>query len=144
MSATSNGRGSRRRHEPSLTIFCDRSLGKSLPRAIGLLPRVKVIHMHEVYSDDGQQIEDTDWLARCGAEGWVVFTQDARVWHNLDEREALLEHGVRVFCLGLQQSTNTQKGLLFGRWILPVLRRARKPGPCFWRIYPERVDKPRR
>ena len=141
MSASSNGRGKRRPRKPAVTLFMDRSLGKSLPLAVGLLPRVKVVRLHNVFGNDGQHVEDVTWLAEAGAKGWPVFTQDARVWKNLDERAALLEHGVRVFCLGMQQSTNAQKGIVYGRHILPILRRAQKPGPCFWRLYPERVDK---
>lgn len=140
MNATSSGRGRRRRPKP-VTVFFDRNLGKSLPRALDILPQLKVKHMRDVYPNDGQEIEDTEWLARAGAEGWVVFTQDARVWQNLDEHEALINNGVRVFCLGTPQATATQKAVCYGRHILPILRRARRPGPCFWRIYPERVDK---
>lgn len=140
LSATSTGHGGRQLPKP-ITVFFDRSLGRSLPRAVALLPFVRVVPMHEVYPHDGQRIKDTDWLALAGAEGWAVFTQDARIWQNLDERAAVQDHGVRVFCLGMQQATAVQKGVCYGRHILRIARRARRPGPCFWRIYPERVDK---
>lgn len=69
--------------------------------------------------------------SRAPAVGWAVFTQDAHACQNLDEHQALIENGVPVFCLGAQQTTTMQRAACYGRHILPILCRARRPGPCF-------------
>ena len=71
MNATSSGRGRRRRPKP-VTVFFDRNLGKSLPRALDILPQLKVKHMRDVYPNDGQEIEDTEWLARAGKHAEAI------------------------------------------------------------------------
>lgn len=140
MNATSSGRGKRRRSE-KITIFFDRNLGVKLPQAVGYLPGVRVELMRDHFPSDGQRVEDTEWMDYVGSRGWAVFTQDSRIWWNADEKQALLENGLRVFCLNRQDLHNTQKALYYGRHILPILRRARRPGPCFWRILPDQTKK---
>lgn len=46
-----------------------------------------------------ETIEDVDWLARAGDQGWPVLMKDERIRYRAAERQALLAHGVRAFCL---------------------------------------------
>lgn len=44
-----------------------------------------------------QDTPDEEWLARAGAEGWVVITKDKLIRKRPIERQALLSSGVRAF-----------------------------------------------
>jgi hypothetical protein len=35
--------------------------------------------MGEIYDDDGQHVDDDEWIARCGRERWVAFSKDANI-----------------------------------------------------------------
>lgn len=83
--------------------FLDRSLGRikvpALLRAAGL----RLVTLSEHYGVPADEnIADADWLRLAGTNDWVVFMKDTRVRYNLAEREAVLSHGVRCFCLSNQ------------------------------------------
>lgn len=42
---------------------------------------------------------DLDWLPIVGTNDWVVLMRDKRIRYRPAERKALLDHGVRAFCL---------------------------------------------
>ncbi len=42
---------------------------------------------------------DTDWLPIAGRNAWIVVMRDKRIRSRPRERQALLEHGARTFCL---------------------------------------------
>jgi hypothetical protein len=81
-------------------LFLDRSLGgvqvPSLLRASGLRLRT----LSEVYGrPDDQTVADVTWLERAGDVGWAVLMKDARIRYRPAERQALITHRVRAFCL---------------------------------------------
>jgi PIN like domain len=43
--------------------------------------------------------KDQDWLPVIGKRGWVVLTADYRMRYRERERDALMEHNVRMFIL---------------------------------------------
>ena len=42
---------------------------------------------------------DPEWLKEAGRRHWVVILRDKRIRSRSREREALLQHGLRTFCL---------------------------------------------
>ena len=81
-------------------LFLDRSLGRrqvpGLLRAAGLRLRT----LAEVYGiPDDESVEDVDWLAYAGDRHWPVLMKDERIRYRIAEREALLAHNVKAFCL---------------------------------------------
>lgn len=42
---------------------------------------------------------DPEWLTHAGRHGWVVVMRDKRVRKRPGERQALIAHGVKAFCL---------------------------------------------
>lgn len=42
---------------------------------------------------------DEDWLPVVGTNGWIVLMRDKRIRYRRPERERLIEHGVKAFCL---------------------------------------------
>jgi hypothetical protein len=81
-------------------LFLDRSLGRrqvpDLLRASGLRLRT----LSEVYGTPADEaVADMDWLELAGTSGWAVLMKDQRIRYRPAERQALIAHGVRAFCL---------------------------------------------
>ncbi len=81
-------------------LFVDRSLGgKQVParlRAEGLRLRT----LAEVYGrPQDEDVLDVEWLELAGQNGWAVLMKDDRIRYRPIERQALIEHHVRAFCL---------------------------------------------
>jgi len=81
-------------------LFLDRSLGRhqvpTLLRASGLRLHT-LAEVCGVPTDEG--VTDIQWLAMTGSRGWPVLMKDERIRYRVVEREALVAHGVRSFCL---------------------------------------------
>lgn len=129
-----------RRRPRSDAIFIDRSLGKQVAEALRRFG-FNVYTMADVYPNDGQEIDDIEWITDAGRKGWIVFTQDQKIRERPSEIGAVLESGTKVFCLHVQTLKAPAKTLYFGRHILPILRRSRRDGACFWRVRPEMTVK---
>lgn len=81
-------------------LFLDRSLGRhqvpTLLRAAGL----RLHTLAEVYGVPAdERIEDVEWLAYAGSQGWPVLMKDDRIRYRPAERAAVIGHGVQAFCL---------------------------------------------
>lgn len=81
-------------------LFIDRSLGsKQVPtrlRAEGL----RLMTLAEVYGrPQDEDVLDVEWLELAGGNGWAVLMKDDRIRYRPIEREALITHNVRAFCL---------------------------------------------
>lgn len=81
-------------------LFLDRSLGR---RQVPDLLRAAGLRLHtlaEIYGIPADEtVEDVDWLARAGAQGWPVLMKDERIRYRAAERQALLAYDVQAFCL---------------------------------------------
>lgn len=86
-------------------------------------------------------VPDEIFLAEAGHHGWIVLTQNFRMWRVAAERQAIVDNGTRVFSLANAQLTSIGKGLVFGRHLLSILRRAKRQDACFWRLYTDRTIK---
>jgi hypothetical protein len=94
-------------------FFIDRSLGKSIAEALreaGL-----TVHaMASVYGEKpAQQLPDRVWLRDAGTNGWIVLTKDDAIRRRPAEREALIDAGVRVFCLTSAQLRGAEQAERF-------------------------------
>jgi hypothetical protein len=129
--------------ERASPVLIDRSLGrKHLAKA--LKDHGMEVHtLASVWGEEGAQaLPDEDWLGRAGREGWIVFMKDDRIRRRPTERDALIEAGVRAFCLtnaNLRASEQTQR---FVSNLPRILRRAEEDsGPYIDGIYEGRVDR---
>lgn len=81
-------------------FFLDRSLGRNqvpqLLRADGWSLTTLSEH-YGVPADEG--VEDVEWLSMAGAAGWPVLMKDEKIRYRTAERAAILNAGVRAFCL---------------------------------------------
>lgn len=81
-------------------FFADRSIGRvqvpSLLRAAGW----SLVTLSEHYGLPlDEAVADVEWLQLAGREGWPVLMKDERIRYRTAERQALIAHGVRAFCL---------------------------------------------
>lgn len=123
-----------RRHPEGLPdLFLDRSLGRqqvpTLLRAAGL----RVHTLSEVYGIPAdERVEDVDWLARAGREGWPVLMKDGRIRYRPAERAAVLEHHVQAFCL----ASGNVRAAIMAKQYLALLDKitdvCRSPGPFLY------------
>jgi PIN domain-containing protein len=126
--------------EQPLEFFIDRSLGKSI--ADGLRELGWTVHtMASVYGEDvAQQLPDDAWLRDAGARGWVVLTKDDAIRRRPSERDALIEAGVRVFCLTATQLRGPEQLARFAQNSHRIVRRARQVGPYIYGVYADRIQ----
>lgn len=87
----------------------------------------------------GEFIPDEKWIRYVGANGWIALCVNPHMVRTPSEVKAIRESGARVFSLGSVQATEDMKHFTFGRWWVSILRRAKRNGPCLWRLY---IDRP--
>ncbi len=95
--------------------------------------------MQDVYPNDGRDVQDVEWIRDCGERGYIAFTANPTMVNVPHEMEAVRGAGTKVFCLASAQHTNEGRALIYGRHLLRIVRRAQKPGPCFWRMSPGQI-----
>jgi hypothetical protein len=126
--------------EPSSEFFIDRSLGRrhlaEALRANGL-----VVHtLSSVYGEEaGQHVPDERWLRDSGQHGWIVLMKDDAIRRRPAERDALVEAGVRAFCLTNAQLRAAEQTERFVSNRHRILQQARKPGPYIYGVYERRL-----
>ncbi len=80
-------------------VFCDRSLGgKVVPDALRAIVGAEIT----VIAHDERFAQDTDdavWLREAGRNGWIVLTKDEKIRRRPGQQRAIVEAGVRCFCL---------------------------------------------
>lgn len=95
-------------------FFTDRSLGRHVIPAALRGMGLTVHPMAEVYGEQqGQGVEDEDWLALCGQRSWVALHKDhaiGRPIHGQPRRElrSLIENQVQSFCI-MSQSISAEE-----------------------------------
>ena len=78
-------------------ILCQGTLSEALNSNKVLLKEVEAGEAEVAKADE--TIDDVEWLARAGSEGWGVLMKDERIRYRPGERAALIKHKVRAFCL---------------------------------------------
>jgi hypothetical protein len=76
----------------SRVYFTDRDLGKQFP-AILAAAGLTVERHHDLFPPDGP---DEQWLEHCGRRGRIAITHDQRIRHKINERNAVIRHGVAL------------------------------------------------
>lgn len=88
----------------------------------------KVVYLEE-RSEDGA--DDVEWLARVGAEGWVVLTKDQAIRRTRAERDALLNARVRAFFLTSGNLTGEEMATILTGQLSAMTAFARSTAPPF-------------
>lgn len=128
------------RLEPPPEFFIDRSLGRR-HLAEALRAHGYIVHtLASVYGEQvGQQVTDERWLRDAGANDWVVLMKDDAIRRRPAEREALIDAGVRAFCLTNAQLRATEQTERFISNRHRIVQQARKPGPYIYGVYEDGV-----
>ncbi len=118
-------------------LFLDRSLGRhqvpDLLRASGLRLRT----LSEVYGTPADEtVADVDWLEIAGASGWAVLMKDQRIRYRPVERQALIAHSVRAFCLTGGNLRAAGMAAQFLAAIGPMTSACAEPGPFLYAVSP--------
>lgn len=98
-----------------------------------------VRHMRDVYPDDGEGVDDDIWIARCGAEGWVIYTKDRSIIRN--HREAIVAAAAIVFAIPDAQMSGADQAARFIDNRHRIARRAAKGGPAGWILQSRAIEK---
>ena len=65
-------------------------------RRVGL--KVKIIY--QVYpKNKHQKIKDPQWIAKCGAKGWIAISGDKRIERNVENKQAVIDAKCKLFLL---------------------------------------------
>ena len=95
-----------------MTYFFDRTLGRSLPLALGLLGLS--VELHDAHF--AQDTPDDVWLPEVAANGWVVMTED-RLERNELATRAILDYGVACWIVRTSGRTRRRKAeFLLHHW----------------------------
>lgn len=126
-------------------VLVDRCVSDRLVRDLDHIPRMRFATLDDMYgSGAGERLNDCVFLADAGRNGWMVWTQNPKMWRVPQERAEIEANGTHVFCLASAQHSDLVKAFIFGRRMVSILRRHRRDGACFWRIYmhdPPRKDR---
>lgn len=123
-------RKSRRVH-----ILLDRSIATRMAPALAKFGFV-VQTLEDVYGSRAIHVADTEWIEWSAKNGYIVFTANPNMVYVPHEMDAVREYKAKVFCVAQVQHTREGRALIYGRHLLRIVRRARRPGPCFWRVSP--------
>lgn len=96
--------------------------------------------MASVYGEEtAQRLPDEEWLRDAGERDWIVLMKDDAIRRRPAEREALMEGGVRAFCLTNAQLRGAEQAARFVENRHRILRQARQPGPYIYGVYERRI-----
>jgi hypothetical protein len=122
-----------------IEFFVDRSLGKSI--VVALREAGLSVHsMADVYGEEeAQRLPDEVWLRDAGRNNWAVLTKDDAIRRRPAERDALIEAGVRVFCLTAAQLRGSEQIERFLVNRERIVRQARADGPYIYGVYAKEI-----
>lgn len=120
-------------------FFLDRSLGgRDVAEALRRAGWNVRTHL-EVYGDRDQNVEDIEWLALCGREGWPALTMDRRIRYRPAEISALRRHFVKAFALTSGNLTAAAQAERFVRNGPRIHAACADPGPFLYAVQATQV-----
>jgi PIN like domain len=120
------------------SVFIDRSLGKDIAAALREAGYEDVVHMADVYENDGQDVPDDTWIAYCGAQSRVAFSKDKNILSaHLD---AVQQAGAILFLLPDQSMGGSQQIARYVEHRHRIAMKARKGGPKVYKVYARSVQ----
>jgi predicted nuclease of predicted toxin-antitoxin system len=116
-----------------LRLRVDRCLPPRVAAGLDRFDWIHAVALFDVYTHD-ERVEDVQFIKDAGLANWCVVTQNPRMVRNQQEAAAIHRFGTQVFCLARADYSPVTQGLILGRNIMRIRRRAKVPGACFWRI----------
>ena len=115
-----------------MTLFFDRNIGRSVPKALRILGLPAECH-DDYFTPDTQ---DDQWMATVGQAGWTVIGHDKKFHEIKVELQAIHQHKLGVFYLWGANAKKWDKMRLFARVydkIMLVIRSEQRP--FIYRVY---------
>jgi predicted nuclease of predicted toxin-antitoxin system len=139
-SESGSNRSKRSSGAPDLPgIFIDRSLGKDIARLLRAAGFPEVVHLSDVFPDDGQQTPDPEWIAYAATHGLVAFSKDAAL--KRDHSHAVRVHEAVVFLLPDQSMSGTAQATRYLENKFRIAMKASKGGPAIYMVRPRSVER---
>ena len=116
-----------------MTLFFDRDVGVSLPRALMMLKLPTPVEYHQRYFPI--DAKDDMWMPTVGSQGWTLIGHDSR--HHLEPAElsAIKQYRMGCFYLWGSEAKRWQKALCFLRAYERIFSAmAHTPRPYIYRI----------
>jgi hypothetical protein len=123
-------------------LFLDRSLGRikvpQILRAAGL----RLVTLAEHYGIPADQdVKDVEWLALTASRGWIALHKDPSIRRNIAERRAIVEWGVRAFCLARQDLDAENMAHRYLQNLDAMTEACREPGPFVYAVHARRIER---
>jgi len=93
------------------TFYVDCCLGKTVAEALQAAGATVELHKDNF----AQDTEDTTWIPRVAARGWVILTKDKNIRRRHGERETTLLAQARMFTLSSGSMSGATMAELFVR-----------------------------
>jgi len=129
--------------EPKLPkIFLDRSLGTYKVVKALRDKGIDCVALDEHFGRQaGQTIQDTEWLKLVGERGWIAFTKDKNIRWLTDEKDAVIQHKVKCFCLSSGELSAQQMTDRFLTNLEKIALACQEPGPFIYNVYENKIEK---
>jgi hypothetical protein len=96
--------------------------------------------MREHYGERrAQKIADVDWIALTAQQNWIGFHKDDNIRRNQVERQAVINVGARMFCIGNAQITAADAASYYITNFPAIAAAANQPGPFIYIVHPGRI-----
>ena len=104
-----------------------------LLRAAGL----RLQTLSEVYGIPADEnVADVEWLRLAGTRAWIVLMKDERNRYRAAERQALVGHEVRAFCLTSGNLRAHQMAEIYVSAMNAITDACMAPGPFLYAVSP--------
>ena len=114
-------------------FFVDRSLGGvTVPRLLREADWELTTLVEHYGKPADEDVADVDWLALAGQNNWPVLMKDEKIRYRAAERAALVDAGVRAFCLASGNLKSADMAELFIQHRATIWQRASGDGPGLW------------
>lgn len=117
-------------------FLIDRCLPPRFALALSKFP-VQVLHLADAYPGRAEHVLDPEWIRDAGERGFATITANPRMLMVAEEMREVRQFGAHIFCLANPDHTVETKAMIVGRHYPAIVRRAAKPGACFWRLDPQ-------
>lgn len=122
-------------------IFLDRSLGAVQVPALLRQAGLAVTTLREHYGQpQDQRISDEEWIELTSERGWISFHKDAAIRRNLVERQTVIDHSARMFCVPRADITAAGLAARFYN-IAAIAVAAQGAGPFVYSVQAHRIVK---
>jgi hypothetical protein len=123
-------------------FFIDRSLGRIVVPKLLREAGLQVITLAEHYGmPRDQDIADVDWIEECSRNEWVALMKDARIRRRPAEKQAVISHSTRCFCLARADLTSAEMARRYIVNLVKIRAACVEPGPYIYAVHAKTISR---